>query len=175
MWRTELDGPTHHEALLWRDCAVVRTEKTVYALSTQDGSVYHQWHWPNNSLWSLEMRGDQLFLVMRQAEIPGQPIHPQAEFVGLIDDTEVYRSTYPPHITPNLKYESRNGLLYEAARQGLGIVDPGSGHRLFAVYDFQRYGRYDLHADYTSLPTIIDNTMFLLNELGTIYALKHPQ
>ncbi len=86
--------------------------------------------------------------------------------VGLVGGVEQWRIEYDPWPLCRPVYFDETGFVYEATSQGLGILDPATGRRLYCITGFP-----DQRID---APLASDGFLYCHHRDGSLIALRHP-
>jgi|GEM_PF-4681479 len=151
---------------------LIRTGNSACLLSAADGQMLWQWKRNNQEVWQAGLAGDLILLLTHWCwgKDPDR-----TSFVNLRAfrrGVELYSVFYPRAVMTLFEYHRSTGLVYESTRMGLGILDPRTGKRKAIIEFAPRYAPKGYHPHQ---PSIVDGIIYAVDEVGKVYALKHPQ
>ncbi len=151
---------------------LTHTGNSVRLVSAADGRVLWQWRRNNHEVEQACFGGDRILLITRWCW--GTPRYPSpfSQLRAFRRGVEVYRLSYPRAIGPFIGYNRVTGLVYESTRRGLGILDPLIGKRKAIIEFAPRFSPKGCHPHQ---PSIVDGIIYAVDEVGKVYALKHPE
>ena len=180
VWREQLDGAASGEVLRLKDRLAIRTFWSVYLLDSKEGQIVHRSHWRGRYLRHLAATRHSVVITNQRAQgtMSMEPpsvlraslaAEPGRLMIGLSEEGETFRQPCPPRLLA-LRWSPETGLLYESRADGLGILDPASGARLF---ELSSPGGWD--SVYCGPVEVHDGVIYLLDLRGNLRALEHPR
>lgn len=140
-----------------------------------------------DTVWKKEFRGFEIrercktsqgmsFVISdkNRVTVEGSPeMHYSPEcIVGLANGAEQWRLPYEPWPICRPIWSEATGYIYEATRQGLGIIDPNTGRRTVCITNFPTNG--DLPDEAVDAPLVVDGMIYCHHCDGSLMALRHP-
>ena len=174
IWRRKLDGPTIREPHVVAGRLAIATSKSLYLLSPDDGSLARRRTWRGHEIGAFAANEDTVFLIVeKECRFRGRKYdfttvitedHDE-RLIALRDGDDVFEHPAPVYVQ-GLRCSPETGLLYESRYDGLGIIDPTTGERMF---NLPLKGKGTL-----SLVETRAGMIYALRERGEILALRHP-
>ena len=166
-WRTALDGPCSDELMWFQGSVLLQTHGSVYLLDPSDGRVVLRWNAGGPDVRECLPAGDVVLASTWEPQ-GGASLDARGELIALSGGTVAYRRPAARWPT-GLRYSAETRLVYEARQDGLGIIDPRTGDRL---WDLQA-GEGPLDR-WCGTPDVRDRVIYALTADGRLYALRHP-
>lgn len=176
-WSKKFRSAISHGADLSSGCAIVESQSKTRAISPQSGEVE----------WEFAFRGSEIaarcstglgmaYVIISKHKVavkgsPGMRYSPEY-IVGLTNGIEQWRLPYEPWPICRPIWSSSTGYIYEATRQGLGVIDPKLGKRIYCITNFPTNG--DLSDDAVDAPLVVDGMIYCHHDDGSLMALRHP-
>jgi outer membrane protein assembly factor BamB len=179
VWRRTLDGPVGSEVFNFKGQVALRTFWSAYVLGARDGEVAARWHWRGRYTRHLSCTNDALLVVTQKAHgdmatrpstvlLASVATDEGPLLIGLDRDGERFRSPCPRSLV-GLRWSAETGLVYESRLDGLGILHPRTGERLYELTSpNERDGAHGGHVD------VHDDVIYMLDVRGALRALRHP-
>ena len=166
LWRSSIDAPCIHEVQLFRRQLVVHTSRTLYQLSPSDGSIVKSWQWKGRQIRSAVVTGRHITVVHG---LPATAENIESRRIDLRTTAVTTNSTLHEASCSEfffgMRQDASTGLLYMASYDGLAIVDPATGVHLHHINFMPRT---------FTLPAVSNGVLFVLDDGGNVYALRHP-
>jgi outer membrane protein assembly factor BamB/Lon protease-like protein len=171
VWHHKISGPCSWQLSLWKNGLIVPSDKSVYYLNPKTGELIHRWQWPARDISNIALGKD--FLLIETKKFHSRPYlvkrHVENKNVlhlVKINNTLLHKEI--PFYTHYLQYNPKNKLVYLASFMGISVLDSSNGEWLFNLTSKNNSLR-------TGLINIKNNIIYLLEDKGTIYALRHPE
>lgn len=172
IWRQALDGPAAGFLTIVNSSVLVSAGPSISLVDPVDGRLVWRWRWAGKQVWHCVAARDLIVATIYDRKL--LPSDPDAALVGIRDGELVYRGPCLPWMT-NLGWNRETGLLYETGFDGLGILDPTTGGRLFNLIRRKqaRKGRR-VGGRQPNMPDVRDGVLYILTNDARVWALRHP-
>lgn len=170
-WRQAL-GPCAARLAIFEGSILVPTNSSLCLVDPTDGGFVRRWSWEGKDVRHCVVAGDVIVAVVHDRKLMHRD--PDAAMVGMRDREEIYRCPCPRRLR-GLAWAAETDLLYETRHDGLGILDPATGERLFDLMGGveRRKGRL-MGGAWPSVPDVRDGVLYLLTDDARVSALRHP-
>jgi hypothetical protein len=173
VWQQKLDFGCISATLPVGADVVIWTRRSVYRIRASDGEIVHRWHLHLHEAKSACPVGNLLFMVTNRFISSSKPNCPYDELRTFVGDEQVDCATYPLWAGTSLRYERLINRILEATQYGVGILNPATGQREFAINHFAQ-SEHAYWEDRVAQPAYADGILYVHSSKGYLSALKYP-
>lgn len=176
-WSKKFRSAVSHGSDLSAGYAIVESQSKTRAINPQSGEIEWEFAFRGSEIaarcpagygMAYVISSNQKVAVKESPEMRYSPVY----IVGLANGMEKWRLPYEPWPICRPIWSSSTGYIYEATRQGLGIIDPSTGKRTICITNFPMNG--DLPDDAVDAPLVVDGMIYCHHDDGSLMALRHP-
>ena len=173
VWKRGLDGPSSRQLFLVNG-HLVATADSLYYLDPLTGKIRHRARWRGQKVGSAAAVGDRIALFLSisakglsheacKSKCKAHSETSHSETLLLLEEGATVREIECSKYRHDVRFSSTTGLLYASGLAGFDILDPETGVRL-----------YSSAMNACGVPEVTRETIFTLDNKGTVSAMAHP-
>ena len=150
-WMQSTDGPCITELLVQEEKIFAATAASIYVLDGSTGETHLKRNWQNMDVHSFTRCPASIVAVLkptgaRTSQPSSHSSSGPPQIIAFSGSTEMFRVDAAEFIV-GIRFDDDSGLIFESRLDGIGIIDPSTGHRLHNIYsqnDVVGYGLVDV-------------------------------